>query len=110
MNAPPVYFEKNNELWRRNDQVVKTGSITINPGGNYSWTLSTGQVVNGSWRPATEQEMQFTGGEGLVLNAGRGGWNWIVTKLRDPVPPNMSPNWITIAELTTRQEREFGNR
>ncbi len=41
---------------------------------------------------------------------GRGGWDWIVTKWRETGPPNMSQNWITIAELTTRQEREFANK
>ena len=110
VNAPPVYFEKNNELWRHNDKVEKTGSLTINGGGTYSWKLSSGAVVNGTWRAATETEMKTAGGEGLVLNQGRGGWDWIVTKYREPGPPNMSQNWITIAELTTRQEREFGNR
>lgn len=110
VNAPAVYFEQGGDLWRRNAQVQALGSLTIQAGGTYSWTLSTGKVVQGSWRPATAEEMKYAGGEGLVLNQGRGGFNWIVTKYRDRVPPNKSPNWITIAELTTRQEREFGNR
>ncbi|MBT9584784.1 hypothetical protein IV102_15680 [bacterium] len=45
-----------------------------------------------------------------MLTSGRGGWDWIVTKFRDPVPNGLSPNWINIFELTTRQERQFGTR
>ena len=110
VNAPAVYFEKGGDLWRRNAQGQKAGSVTINAGGTYSWTLSSGKLVQGSWRPASPEEMKYAGGEGLILKQGRGGFDWIVTKYRDRLPQNRSPNWITIAELSTRQEREFGNR
>ncbi len=110
VNAPAVYFEKGGDLWRRNAQVQKLGSLRIDPAGSYSWTLSTDKVVQGNWRAASAAEMKYAGGEWLVLNQGRGGWNWIVTKYRGPQPPNRGPQWITVAELATRQEREFGNR
>lgn len=110
VNAPHVYYTKGNELWRRNDQVQKLGSLSINPEGSYSWKSVTGQVIQGSWRLATETEMQTAGGEGLVLQRGKSGFDWIVTKYREATPPNMSPDWISIAEITTRQQREFGNR
>lgn len=110
VNAPAVYYTRGNEVWRRNDQVQKLGSVTISPNGSYSWKMVTGQVINGSWRAATEAEMQTAGGEGLVLQRGKSGFDWIVTKYREETPKNMSPNWITIAEITTRQQREFGNR
>lgn len=109
VNAPAVYFEQGGYEWRRNAQVQAVGSIRIDPGGTYSWTTG-GKAYQGTWRPATPTEMKYAGGEGLVLSKGRGGWDWIVTKYRDPVPPNKPPNWIRIAELGTRQEQEFGNR
>ena len=111
INAPATYFTKGNEVWRRNATVQKTGgTLTINADSSYSWSLSTGQVVQGRWRNATDAEMKTAGGEGLVLQRGRGGQDWIVTKYRLESPPNMSANWITVAEITSRQEREFGNR
>lgn len=110
VNGPTTYSTDGARVYRHDPIHATTGSLTINPGGSYSWTVTNGQVVQGRWRPATTAEMQYTGGEGLVLTAGRGGQDWIVTKFRDPVPAGYSPNWINIFELTTRQERQFGNR
>ena len=110
VNAPATYFTKGNDLWRHNAKVEKLGGLTINPAGTYSWTLSTGKTVTGKWRPATPEEMQTAGGEGLVLLGGREGYDWIVTKYRDTLAPNIPTDWITVADLQTRQSREFGTR
>ncbi len=109
VNGPTTYSTDGRSVYRHGPIVADTGSITINPGGTYSWKTGE-QTFQGTWRPATTSEMQYTGGEGIVLSKGRGGWDWIVTKWRDPVPPNKSPHWIKIEELTTRGEREYGNK
>ncbi len=102
-----VDYVKNDALYRQNEFGVKNvGTLTVHTNGSYIWK-SSDATVRGNWRKATFAEMKSEGGDGLVLTQAKGGWDWIVTQDRRTT---LKGNWISIAELTTRQVRETGFR
>ncbi len=104
-----VDYTKDNRVFRQTEIGVKdVGGLTIQPDGKYIWKTDTAAgVLQGTWRPATSEEMKYQGGDGLVLLKAKSGWDWIV--MQDRVT-RLGGDWINIAELGTRQVRENGSR
>lgn len=92
---------------------AKTGFLTINANGTYVWKLyptdPPASYVKGSWRKATPEEMavSYQGGDGLVLLKGKEGYDWLVRQDRETT---LSGDWIWIANLNARAQRESGKR
>lgn len=90
---------------------AKTGFLTISSNGTYIWKLygtdPPAKYVRGKWRPATPGEMavSYQGGAGVVLLNGKQGYDWIVRQDRETT---LKGRWIVIADINTRQQREFG--
>ncbi|WP_309722231.1 hypothetical protein [Armatimonas sp.] len=100
----------NNRAFQQGESAAKGGELTIRLNGTYVWQLYQNdppeKQVKGAWRKATPKEMQYQGGEGIVLTVAKGGWDWIV--FQDRTVP--SGEKIRVAELTSRKLREFGSR
>lgn len=92
---------------------AKAGFLTINANGTYVWKMyptdPPSGYVKGSWRKATPEEMavSYQGGEGLVLSKGKEGYDWIVRQDRETT---LAGDWIWIANLNARAQREEGKR
>ena len=92
---------------------AKAGFLTINANGTYVWKLyptdPPASYVKGSWRKATPEEMavSYQGGGGLVLLKGKEGYDWLVRQDRETT---LSGDWIWIANLNARAQRESGKR
>ena len=92
---------------------AKAGFLTINANGTYVWKLyptdPPASYVKGSWRKATPEEMavSYQGGDGLVLLKGKEGYDWLVRQDRETT---LSGDWIWIANLNARAQRESGKR
>ncbi len=92
---------------------AKAGFLTINANGTYSWKLYAtdppASYVKGSWRKATAEEMavSYQGGDGLVLLNGKEGYDWLVRQDRETT---LAGDWIWIANLKARAQRESGKR
>ena len=103
-----VEYTKNNRAYRQGESgVANVGTLLMNTNGSYVWTSVTAQSTNGKWRKASHAEMRSEGGDGIVLLGAKSGYDWIVTKNRSTTNPG---DWISIAELGTRQIKEFGSR
>lgn len=92
---------------------AKTGFLTISANGTYVWQLyptdPPASYVKGSWRKATADEMavSYQGGNGLVLLKGKEGYDWLVRQDRETT---LTGEWIWIANLNARAQRESGKR
>lgn len=103
-----VEYVKNNRAYRQGESgVANVGTLSMNANGTYAWTSVTAQSTTGKWRKASHAEMKSEGGDGIVLPGAKSGYDWIVTKNRRTTNPG---DWISIAELGTRQIKEFGSR
>lgn len=103
-----VEYVKNNRTYRQGESgVANVGTLLINANGTYVWKSGTAQSTNGKWRKASHAEMRSEGGDGIVVLAAKSGYDWIVTKNRSTPNPG---DWVYIAELDTRQIKEFGSR
>jgi hypothetical protein len=107
----PFDFVRGDKLFRQSEIGAKAGYLTIGADRTYVWKLYHGDPpakhVRGKWREATIAEMKYEGGAGLVLLKAKAGWDWIVTRDRATL---VKGQWIRVAELGTRQVREFGVR
>lgn len=105
-----VDFVREGWVVRQGEIGAKGEVLTITADGAYAWrgyaTDAPAETLKGTWRKATPEEMKYQGGEGIVLLAAKSGWDWIVTGDRSAP----TGDWIRVAELTTRQVREFGSR
>jgi hypothetical protein len=103
-----VLYEKNNRVYRQGETAVgNVGTLTLKANGTYGWESVSAQSTNGRWRKATKAEMKSEGGDGIVLLGAKSGYDWLVTKdRRNPLPGE----WLFVAELGTRQIKEFGSR
>lgn len=92
---------------------AKSGFLTINANGNYVWKMyptdPPATYAKGSWRRATAEEMavSYQGGDGLVLLKGKEGYDWLVRQGRETT---LTGDWIWIANLNARAQREEGKR
>ncbi len=92
---------------------AKSGFLTINANGTYVWKLyptdPPARYVRGSWRKATPEEMavSYQGGDGLVLLKGKEGYDWLVRQDRETT---LAGDWIWIANINARAQREAGKR
>lgn len=103
-----VEYVNNNRLYRQGESgVANVGTLLMNANGTYVWKSVTAQSTNGKWRKASHAEMKSEGGDGIVLLGAKSGYDWIVTKNRGTPNPG---DWVSIAELGTRQIKEFGSR
>ncbi|CAN5604060.1 hypothetical protein BH10ACI3_BH10ACI3_00020 [soil metagenome] len=90
---------------------AKIGFLKISANGSYTWKLYASdppsKYVKGTWRPATADEMKvsYQGGEGIVLNGAKLGYDWIVRQDRETT---LKGRWIVIANINSRSQREFG--
>ena len=86
------------------------GVLTVSPNGTYTWQAykndAPAQLLRGTWRKATPTEMRYQGGDGIVLLKAKSGWDWVVCQDRQAT----SGEWIRVAEVVSRQVREFGAR
>ena len=100
----------NNRAFQQGETAAKAGMLTISPNGTYAWQLyqkdAPERQIKGAWRKATPREMQYQGGDALVLLAAKGGWDWIVLQDRTIT----SGERVRVLELTSRKVREFGSR
>ncbi len=103
-----VEYVKNNRISRQGESgVANVGALVMNANGTYVWTSASAQSTKGKWRKASHPEMKSEGGDGIVLLGAKSGYDWIVTKNRRTTNPG---DWVSIAELGTRQIKEFGSR
>lgn len=92
---------------------AKAGFLTINSNGTYVWKLyptdPPASYLKGTWRKASPEEMavSYQGGDGLVLLKGKEGYDWLVRQDRETT---LSGDWIWIANLNARAQREEGKR
>ena len=105
-----VDYTRNNRVYRQGEMGAKGGRLTINADQTYVWQAYANDPpakhIKGTWRAATPEEMKYQGGDGIVLLAAKSSWHWIV--MQDRAAP--SGDWIQVAEITSRQVREFGAR
>ena len=101
---------RNNRVVRQGEMGAKGGRLTINPDNTYLWQAYANDPpakhIKGTWRAASAEEMKYQGGDGIVLQAAKSSWDWIV--MQDRAAPN--GEWIRVADITSRQMREFGKR
>lgn len=106
----PVTVTRGDKVHRQGELGAKGGVLTIVPNGTYTWQAynkdAPNQLIRGSWRKATPTEMRYQGGDGIVLLKAKSGWDWIVCQDRQAT----SGEWIRVAEVVSRQVREFGSR
>jgi hypothetical protein len=103
-----VDYEKNNRIYRQGEiGVGGVGALTLNANGTYIWKSVTAQSTSGKWRKATQEEMKYQGGDGIVLLKAKGGEDWIVTHDRSTT---LKGDWINLAQLNWRQIKEYGFR
>jgi hypothetical protein len=92
---------------------AKAGFLTLNANGTYVWKMyptdPPASYAKGSWRKATPEEMavSYQGGDGLVLLKGKEGYDWLVRQDRETT---LAGDWIWIANLNARAQREEGKR
>ena len=92
-------YRKANEIWRQTETAVDgLGKLTLDPSGSYTWAArNPAGTLRGTWRKATAGEMEYRGGDGVVLLKAKGGWDWRVTQDRET---RHAGNWISIRELS----------
>lgn len=94
-----------------NDAVNQMGFLVIEPGGKYLWKIKADDEakdwIDGKWRAATTDEMNWMGGAGIVLLGGEQGYDWIVH--RDYTATDKK-DWITVAVINSRQTFRNGQR
>lgn len=73
-------------IYKQGPKTGTQGALTINTNGTYMWNDGKGQVLKGSWRNATAEEMDLQGGAGIVLQRAAQGRDWIVFKYQSRVP------------------------
>ncbi len=92
---------------------AKAGSLTINANETYVWKLfgndPPSRYLRGKWRPSTAEEMKvsYQGGSGVVLLDAKEHYDWIVRQDRETT---LAGRWIIIANINSRQQREFGHQ
>ncbi len=106
----PVTVTRGDKVYRQGELGAKGGVLTITPNGTYTWQAynkdTPDQLIRGSWRKATPTEMRYQGGDGIVLLKAKSGWDWVVCQDRQAT----SGEWVRVAEVVSRQVREFGAR
>ena len=73
-------------IYKQGPKTGTQGSLTISTNGSYSWNDGKGQVMKGTWRNATAEEMNMQGGTGIVLQHAAQGRDWLVFKYQSRVP------------------------
>ena len=73
-------------IYKQGPKTGTQGSLTISTNGSYIWNDGKGQLIKGSWRNATAQEMKTQGGTGIVLQQAAQGRDWLVFKYQSRVP------------------------
>ena len=103
-----VDFVRDDKAWRQTEFGVNhVGKLTLNADETYVWAVTGAQTLRGRWRKATPVEMKDRGGDQIVLLKAKGDWDWIVYQDREnPLPGDR----IVVAEITTRQVKERGQR
>lgn len=102
-----VDYVRNNRVYRQGEIGATAGSLIINKDHTYVWNSRTGQSSKGTWREATEEEMKYQGGAGIVLQKAKGGYDWIVTKVH--LSGDKEPG-INVAQVESRSVKEYGTR
>lgn len=91
--------------------VNKMGFLVIEEGGKFLWKIKADDEaknwIDGKWRAATAEEMNWMGGAGVVLQGGEQGYDWIV--YRDYTSDD-GKDWITISIINSRQTFRNGQR
>jgi hypothetical protein len=67
-------------VYKQGPKTGTQGSLTISANGSYTWNDGKGQVLKGTWRNATAEEMQTQGGTGIVLLHAAQGRDWLAYK------------------------------
>jgi hypothetical protein len=79
---------RGDRIYSQGEIGAQTGFIQVAADGSYIWKLYAqdppSAYVHGRWRPATEQEMRYQGGAGIVLLGGKSGENWLMRADRKP--------------------------
>lgn len=103
-----VDYVRGDHVYRQGEiGVSNIGTLRLDANGSFDWQTVTAESTRGTWRAATAQEMNSQGGAGLVLLDAKGGYEWIVMKDR---ATTLAGEWISVAQLNSRQIREFGSR
>ena len=101
---------RGDRIYRQGEIGAKTGFIQVAADGSYVWKLYAqdppSAYVHGRWRPATEQEMRYQGGAGIVLLGGKSGENWLMRADRKPG----GEDDMVVSLVETWAQREFGTR
>ena len=106
----PVTVTRDDKVYRQGELGAKGGVLTVSPNGTYTWQAYKNdapvQLLRGTWRKATPTEMRYQGGDGIVLLKAKSGWDWVMCQDRQAT----SGEWVRVAEVVSRQVREFGAR
>lgn len=90
---------------------AKLGFLSIEPDHKYLWKLGADDEpkkwIDGKWRDATSDEMNYNGGAGIVLLGGEQGYDWIVHR---DYTAQEGQEWINIADLASRQVKRGGQK
>lgn len=90
-----TYAPGDGYIYQKQEIGAKAGVITIRPNGTYTWNSKSQGVINGRWRPATEQELRGGfGPTGIRLLHGESGWDYNVQ--RRPRQSTSVPDSIAI--------------
>jgi len=103
-----VDYVRGDHVYRQGEiGVANIGTLRLDANGSFDWQTVTEEYTRGTWRAATVKEMNSQGGAGIVLLDAKGGYEWIVMKDR---ATTLAGEWISVAQLNSRQIREFGSR
>lgn len=103
-----VDYVRGDHVYRQGEiGVANIGTLRLDANGSFDWQTVTAESTRGTWRAATVKEMNSQGGAGIVLLDAKGGYEWIVMKDR---ATTLAGEWISVAQLNSRQIREFGSR
>lgn len=96
-------------IYKQGPKTGTQGLLAIGANGTYVWNDGKGQLIKGTWRYATPEEMKMQGGAGIVLQRAAQGRDWIVFKFQSRVP-NKSER-VEVEDLEYRgQSRWIGWR
>lgn len=73
-------------IYKQGPKTGTQGSLAISANGTYAWNDGKGQLIKGTWRNTTPEEMKMQGGTGIVLQHAAQGRDWIVFKYQSRVP------------------------